>query len=198
MSGDRRTGEQSRLWRVHITPGKGFVDWHRPYALPRRFKATVEGDSLPYIVHLEMSAGEHGVEGNAVHYERREGGPPITSRGVRSLPLGEVIQTAVAAAAWEKREGPGSITYVPGGDPDLTDRFEVAAPASLRPGQRVTDEHLQRVAKVYEAALETPTRAVQEHREWAPISYSTAARWVGEARRRGLLAKPPERGKGRP
>lgn len=51
---------------------------------------------------------------------------------------------------------------------------------------RVTDEHLRRVAQIYTAAFEAggnPTQAVQEH--FSPgTSYSTAARWVGMARKR--------------
>jgi hypothetical protein len=59
----------------------------------------------------------------------------------------------------------------------------------VRPQQRrrMTRRHLRQVSEVYRAALaegEAPTIAVREHFR---VSHSTAARWVGEARRAGEL-----------
>lgn len=55
--------------------------------------------------------------------------------------------------------------------------------------KRVTSDHLQEVVQIYSATSEAPTRAVMEHfhglGRW--ISYSTAARWVMQARDAGLL-----------
>ncbi|MFE7791283.1 hypothetical protein [Streptomyces sp. NPDC057460] len=55
--------------------------------------------------------------------------------------------------------------------------------------RRITPEHLHEVATVYATAQkndEPPTRAVQAH---FAVSHSTAAKWVGAARRAGQL--PP-------
>lgn len=55
--------------------------------------------------------------------------------------------------------------------------------------RKITREHLEEVAKIYNHAQsedEPPTRAVQNH---FGVSHSTAAKWVGSARRTGLL--PP-------
>ncbi|MET9411308.1 hypothetical protein ABZX90_37025 [Streptomyces sp. NPDC002935] len=55
--------------------------------------------------------------------------------------------------------------------------------------RKITPEHLEEVAKIYNHAQsedEPPTRAVQNH---FGVSHSTAAKWVGSARRIGLL--PP-------
>ncbi|MFD6684184.1 hypothetical protein, partial [Micromonospora parva] len=52
---------------------------------------------------------------------------------------------------------------------------------------RITDEHLEEVARVYGEALRAgipPTREVSDVFE---VSHSTAAKWVGAARRKGML-----------
>jgi len=61
---------------------------------------------------------------------------------------------------------------------------------------RITPKHLEAVASVYRSANEEglpPTQAVAQHFK---TSHSTAARWVGMARKRGLLP-PTEPGKGK-
>jgi hypothetical protein len=70
---------------------------------------------------------------------------------------------------------------------------ESAAGQPIEPGvqrrRKITRAHLEEVAKVYDEALgndEPPTRAVQQH---FAVSHSTAAKWVGAARREHLL--PP-------
>ncbi|MHC3391331.1 hypothetical protein ACLQ2E_18025 [Streptomyces lavendulocolor] len=52
---------------------------------------------------------------------------------------------------------------------------------------RITDEHLKEVVRVYTEAAEAgepPTKAVAELFE---VAHSTAAKWVGAARRKGML-----------
>lgn len=78
--------------------------------------------------------------------------------------------------------------------PSLTDIAETSSrvPVSGR-RNRITDKHLTEVAEVYKAADvdgRPPTRAVADHFR---TSHSTAARWVGLARSRGIL--PRARGK---
>lgn len=61
--------------------------------------------------------------------------------------------------------------------------------AGVQRRRRLTPDHLQEVADVYEKAQkagEPPTRAVQYHFD---VSHSTAAKWVGKARTAGLLAQ---------
>lgn len=58
---------------------------------------------------------------------------------------------------------------------------------SKRRRNRITEEHLHLVAEVYrqaDAKGEPPTRAVANHFD---VSHSTAAKWVGHARKRALM-----------
>lgn len=69
-----------------------------------------------------------------------------------------------------------------------------ASPAEVGVQRRrkITPEHLKEVARVYQSALandDPPTRAVERH---FAVSHSTAAKWVGAARRADLL--PPHEG----
>jgi hypothetical protein len=78
--------------------------------------------------------------------------------------------------------------------PALADiaRHVQAVPAGTR-RNRITSKHLAEVAEVYrraDADGRPPTRAVADHFQ---TSHSTAARWVGLARERKLLA-PAKRG----
>ncbi|WP_329131459.1 hypothetical protein OG552_10260 [Streptomyces sp. NBC_01476] len=64
-----------------------------------------------------------------------------------------------------------------------------AVPEQANKRYKLTAEHLKKVAEVYSEALdcgEPPTRAVQRHFKTA---HSTAAKWIGHARRTGLLPK---------
>lgn len=70
---------------------------------------------------------------------------------------------------------------------------ESASGQPVEPGiqrrRKITPAHLEEVAKIYNEAQdkdEPPTRAVQNH---FGVSHSTAAKWVGAARRGGQL--PP-------
>lgn len=69
--------------------------------------------------------------------------------------------------------------------------------APMKPSRRrnrLTREHLKSVADVYLAALAAgwgPTRSVADHFD---VPHSTAAKWVGRARRQGVLPPVAEEG----
>jgi hypothetical protein len=72
-----------------------------------------------------------------------------------------------------------------------------APPAKLTPprGRGYGDDFYERVAASYRDALRRGERPVEAMRLEANVPRSTAARWVKEARRRGLLGKAPAPGK---
>lgn len=180
--------------RIHYDHEAGPpVPWRRAgYALPRRWQAQIEAPGLPYLVELDFSAGDDGPSCRAIRLMAREDGPEINPREIRSVPVGRCIQFAISAAALREERTPQGIRYSYGGEPYGTyssagvEAFRLARPTDVR----TKDARLREVAAIYKAAEDTgkPTRAVADE---LPTSYSTAARLVMEARRRGFL--PPSR-----
>ncbi|WP_432135177.1 hypothetical protein [Streptomyces sp. bgisy154] len=87
------------------------------------------------------------------------------------------IRKAFADQVGELPLAPGEATTGPAPEPGVQRR------------RKITQDHLEEVAKIYNEAQENdepPTRAVQNH---FGVSHSTAAKWVGAARRSNLL--PP-------
>ena len=177
-----------KRWQITTRLGRGFVAWRPGYGLPRRWTSRLDGDHLPYVVELDFVADdERGPDCRSVRFLVREGGEPIAGRAIREVPITECLNVAIGAAAAREEQRPGEVVYrIGGGDPDVTEQHQLAARAP-----RTSDEHLREVADVYSRTPEKPTQAVQHH--FAPTSYSTAARWVMQARRRGFLP-PAQRG----
>jgi hypothetical protein len=162
------------------------VPWRAGLGLPQEWHSTINDDDLSYIVELELAVIDGTVRCQAMRLEARADGKPISARDVRGIPVGECIEHAVAAASMRREEHPdGSIAYHPAHYLHDPARWREArrVPLGLRPG---SDDHLLKVAEVYKGSPDRPTRAVEA---WGHCSYSTAARWVGLARRRGFL--PP-------
>jgi hypothetical protein len=163
--------------------------------MPEAYTAEVDNPEAPYVAELDLQVGASGdLECRTVTVSQRPGGPPVTARGLRSLPLGQLVQAAAAAGALSVAPGSnGSVVMTPllGRSAEVDGAYELSR-ARAREGGRgaLTDEHYRKVAAVYTRAERHPTKAVHLHKAWAPISYSTAARWVGEARRRGYLPPP--------
>jgi hypothetical protein len=185
-----------REWRVTTQLSGGFpaggfpVPWRPDYALPRQWHSTLDGEGLPYIVELDFAADEAGPSCQALRLVAREAGEPVSARRLREVPVAECIQVAISSAAMRFERRAGELRVAIGGT-DPADTMELAR--KVRPRSATTsDEHLREVADVYLKAPEKPTRAVED--AFGPISHSTAARWVGEARRRGFIP-PIKRGR---
>jgi hypothetical protein len=196
--------------RVEANPMRdGALPWRHNLVLPARFKATIDDETLPYLLELDLAVHEGEAGCTAARFVQREGGPLITPRGVRAVPLTQYVRAATACAALrvEKDVGGGytlvhvtteaghveedagsfKLTPVTTGA-EVAAAFEQTRPAGERGRRRLTDEFLEEVANVYRTALEAgdaaPRRAVQE---WQGVPTQTAARWIAEARRRGFL-----------
>jgi hypothetical protein len=167
--------------------GTGVVEWRGDYGLPRSWRTALESEDFPYVVELDFIASkEDGPSCRAIRMRAPENGEPISARRVREVPVAECIRAAIGLAAIPIRRSEGEVTFLMGGQREYARRF----PEAFELARDITsDEHLREVAKVYMAATEKPTRAVEE--AFRPISHSTAARWVGKARQRGFL--PPAR-----
>lgn len=180
--------DEDRSAQVKIEHGGNtpwLPDWRSGYALPSRFSASIDAEWLAYRVELELEAGaESTIRCVGLTLSARDGGKAVTAREMRTVPLGECIQLATSAALRpaERTEDALTIHFRP------TDATAAWQAASRGPQRRVTDELLQEVADIYLAAEHKPTNAVRWQHSRRP-SYSTAARWVMEARKRGLI--PP-------
>jgi hypothetical protein len=172
-----------KQWRVTTEQGGGFVSWRPDYALPRRWRSTLDAEHLSYRVELEFATRNGTPECWALRLVARDDGDAISASRVREVRIEECIRVAITAAAMRIERRDDEIVFTPGST-DLTERVELAS----RPG---SDDHLREVAKVYEQASEKPTLAVEKA---FVVPHSTAARWVVEARRRGFLL-PTTRGR---
>ena len=180
-----------REWRVSTEHRGPPVPWRPGYGLPRRWKTKLDSEGLPFSVELEFAAGADGPRCRVIQLEARDDGAPIGARDIRRVPIGECIQLAIASAAMREERRPGVISYqFGGGHPNVTEQVKLARPVD----ERTKDAHMRKVADIYHAHEETgkPTQAVQDE---FSCSYSTAARWVMQARQRGFLS-PTKRRRG--
>jgi hypothetical protein len=161
-----------------------FVPWRPGYYLPPHFTTILDGEGLPYLLELDFVT-QDGPECRAVRFHARDDGESISARGIREIPLGEAIGESIGLAAAPVEERDGQLIV------NLPAKSRTGEAFKLARERGVSDRKLREVAAIYRAAHEKPTQAVQRHPAFAPISYSTAARWVMEARRRGFL--PPAR-----
>jgi hypothetical protein len=127
----------------------------------------------------------------SLQVKQRNGGPPVTSEGIRGIPVATLTKAAGARHILE--------TQVSGsGDTRLTK----ISPLTFTPEQLEqlrqdgpVDTTLQRVSVLYRLALvmgEPPTRAVERTFN---LPRSTAGRWVSLARDRGFLSRAEAPGK---
>lgn len=147
----------------------------------------MDDESVPYIVNLALAVegGSPVIEG--VQLERRPGTPPLSSRVVRQVRVGEYAQAAATLAAFRAEHQPdGSVSFEPA---QSSGTFDVVPDDSR--GRRMTPSHLQAVAAVYNAAVaagsRAPRKAVADDARWRPVPPNTAARWVRAARDAGLI-----------
>jgi hypothetical protein len=114
--------------------------------------------------------------------KRRADGPPVTTEGIREIPIAAFLRLAVESNIMHVgptiREG-------------NTSRWELtwASPLSERAksGGGPNEDDLRTVAAVYQVAYATggaPTKTVMDR---FGLSRSTTSRWISLARKRGLL-----------
>lgn len=178
--------EETISWRIQTQPGGGYVKWRPGYGLPMRFRSVIDAEELPFTVELEIETTAGNLVCQRIAFVTKPEGNPVSAREIRAVPIAECIRLATAAAAAPMEEADGQVKFSLGGLGDISDRVKLAQ----APDKRVSDSHLLEVARIYNSADSKPTKYVhefwEEHR-W-PVSYSTVARWVSAARKRGFIA----------
>jgi hypothetical protein len=131
------------------------------------------------------------------------GAGEITGDVLRRIPVTSYLLQALSRLAFRRhevadlpdwiaeglaREGI-SETLMPAAQEDQRAVYEAFANKARRPrrGSPVTDEHLGQVAELYRAAVQRGDNPTQTIADTMHAARSTAARWVGLARKRGLL-----------
>lgn len=111
-----------------------------------------------------------------------EGGPPVTTEGLRDIPVATLIQRSAAGTFLEATAlGGGEVKAEPIGEPPEMDR------------RHPSEAALRYVALLYRMGYlvgEPPTGLVATTLN---TSRPTAARWVADARERGFLGPAEER-----
>jgi hypothetical protein len=174
------------------------------FTVPRTFTAT--GRHQDFTIELEVEVDDRGrPHCRRLAVSATGDGSDVTGDTLRRLPVAKLVGEATTEAALSQKtprvKDPRGVTLDsctagPLTSNERSDFYGRFAQGARRPhrGSPVTDENLRQVADLYRAALErgdppTKTIGLELH-----IGRSTAARWVAEARKRGLLG-PALRGR---
>jgi hypothetical protein len=173
-----------------------YVDLEEGVQVPERLRAEVTDIGLPAVLEIEVAVREGAVTCERIGLRSVEGGPSITREMLRDLPVSQLASALMANSALiSDFSHPGwgdldtSKVFVVGGHSAPDDVYDsVRQRLAPRRRRRITNELLGTVAKIYRDHLDegAPTRAVAEE---LMVSHSTAARYVAQARDRGLLGR---------
>jgi hypothetical protein len=177
--------------------------------LPEKFlyRESPRGGELLATLHMRV------VDGHAV-CERIDLEPstaptgqhtPLTRAAIRDLPFGRLVDNARMEAArvtkrqpppedadpayWERQRRVEALLARQRGEEDPV-RAATRPLRAKREAIPMDNRRLEEVAVVYNAAAELgkhPTAEVMADPRWAPVSRTTASRWVRRARDRGLI-----------
>jgi hypothetical protein len=145
--------------------------WHAEEGLPYRLELRVVHEDGRFVV-------------DQLTVKRREGGPPVTTEGLREVPVAAFLRLAVESNVM--RVGP-TIRDGNRSSWKLTWASPLALSERAKGGGGPSDEDLRTVAALYQVAYATgqaPTKLVMNRLD---LPRSTASRWVRMARDRGLL-----------
>jgi hypothetical protein len=167
----------------------GIIPLGPELAIPRAFTSRMEIEGR-YSLEADL-AYEQPVGGRVGHFvcnrltiTRREDGPPVTTEGIREIPVAAFLRLSVEANLVRvgPRQHDGHTSSW-----ELTWVGPIALSERARAGGGPGEEDLRAVADVYQLAYVTggaPTKTVMER---LGLSRSTASRWIALARKRSLL-----------
>ncbi len=156
-------------------------------ALPRSFSARVEVEGSPIVATLEVSIDADGRAGvDTLQLAPAPESGPLTTVGLRSIRLGELVRIAVAAAAERVEVGPEGVTPLPMSGADVE---AIRRDVRLRRGRGTGPdaEAVEQAVRIYRSAVaaeEPPLAAVMRE---MTLTRSTASRLIRAARDRRVL-----------
>lgn len=141
------------------------------------------GNKQRYDVEAEVVFEEGRYVCDRLTIRRQEGGAPVTTEGIRAIPVAMLLHVAVES--WVAETTPTE----DGGYRAAWPHWPVLPGLSERAkaGGGPSDEDLRTIATAYQVAYATgaaPTKTVMQRFE---LPRSTASRWIRMARERGLL-----------
>lgn len=169
-----------------------FVPVAEGLAVPVPTEVTVddwEGFDLTLVIGATPAQGDCAgrLHCQELTVRQREGGPPVTSEAIRSVPVATLMRRAGLNSLLTVNRGGSSTSFSPF---ELTNET-VERLRALGPVR----ESLEWVARLYRLALvlgDPPTRTVEAS---FGLPRSTAGRWVALAREQGLLGAAEGPGK---
>jgi len=181
---------------LQITPdfSAGLVKLGPDMNVSRRYRVTADVDD--FVVDIDVETQDDGSVrclGVSVRLQDDDmSHPGVSSLGLRQIPIRKLISQARRSPLVifdddnQSSLGPDVIRTP---DQDVVvaeDRFGIR---DTRPGRgrQMSDDHLSRVAKTYLAAVDAGHRPVLYVAQVGLASRPTAARWIAQARKRGLL-----------
>ncbi len=138
-----------------------------------------DADPLDFVVRMAIDIVGGRLACVSLTTERLSDGPPISSEGLRRVPVSEYVMTAAAYGREILLE------RIPDGEGYRLSEFE--PPPTDFASQGMTDDALEQVARVYAWAQSTGRKATGVLLNDYGISRPTATRWLQTARRRGIL-----------
>jgi hypothetical protein len=158
------------------------------YALPP-ITAKVDGPDIPYILGIAISVVHGQPVCTQLTAEQKDGGPPVTRRGLNSLPVDQIVRAVAAQGALHAEHRPGAITYSPVAPEEVGSLLAELAPRRGRrsdPGAK--HQLVERVVQSYRdllaAGVKQPKPTIAKE---LSISPSYVGSLLAEARRKGLL-----------
>jgi hypothetical protein len=167
---------------------EGLVEIEPGVFVPSLFNVNFDDVRIPAEACLTIAVGPDGRhQCRGVHIEARSVDPGLTTELLR-LPLPAMTELAVRTVARRLVVDEAGELQLQRLDPEESHKVP-ARPVQRQRRRRITAEHLQEVARVYQEARTAPTRHVLEYfQERRPrVEYSTVAGWIMKARDAGYL-----------
>lgn len=183
-----RLGARMTAFKVQV--GGDFAALRAPGMALSTLEAEVDDPALPYVLQITVRVVHGKPVCQSLAASRREGGRPVTRRGLNSLPVEHLVREIAVSAALKMETGPGYVAYDPITESNerAAARRQLAPPRGRQPDPAAHDALVRQVVDAY--------RDLLDEKIWKPkpiianefsISQSYVAALLREARQRGWL-----------
>jgi hypothetical protein len=137
-----------------VRVGGDFAALHLPGKALPTLEAEVDDPGLPYVLQVTVRVVHGKPVCQNLAASRREGGRPVTRRGLNSLPVEQLVSEIAAAAVFNMETGPGYVAYDPiTGSGERAARRQLAPPRGPQPDPAAHDVLIRRVVDAYRDLL---------------------------------------------